>query len=132
MKILNIVYSILIYFFALTMSAFIAFSIKENGDFNVIFFGTMIYAFFALIFSLLFALSMFLFQSLQGKIFNRISLFSANVILIIIFALQNANFEIYNWKFNSTEFTVLNLIIFICSLICWSKIYKSDSIQHSR
>ena len=96
----------------LTILLFVAFNDRENGDMNVVVFGTFLYLPYVLILA---GLNLVLI-SLGLKILNKrpylflIALFTS-IVLTTWLLFSDGQIEVRYWKFTLTEFVTLNFVI---------------------
>jgi len=107
----------------LTVLLFVSFNARENGDMNVVIFGTFLYLPYVLILT---GLNLFLI-SLGLKILNKrpyvflISLFTS-IVLITWLLLSDGQIEVRYWKFTLTEFVTLNFVILTLNILTLSRL----------
>ncbi len=120
------VQQLIIHSLVLTLLLFIAFNKLENGDMNVVIFGTVLYLPYVLIIT---GLNLFL-MSLGLKIINKrpfvflVSLLTS-IVLTTLFLLDG-QIEVRYWKFTLIEFVILNFAIISLNLLTITRLTTSQ------
>jgi len=101
----------------LTFILFLTFSGEENGDINVVIFGTVLYFPFIIILTIMNILLIVVgLKTIKTKHFKWLTVFFSTAILTTCYLFNAEQMIIYNWKFTQTEFISLNIILCIINL----------------
>lgn len=115
MKILKF---IVIPFLVLTLTIFLSFYYRENGDEDSVVLGTIVYLPYVILLTLInFALIVIGQQYVFRQKFKYLTPVLTTIILTIIFLVTAGHFKIHYWTLSLTEFIILNLIILLLNFI---------------
>ena len=122
MKILKL---IIIPFIALTLTVFLSFYYRENGDEDSVILGTIVYLPYVILLTAInFALVIIGQQYLFKIRFRYLSSILTTMVLTIIFLASAGHLKIHYWTLSITEFIILNLILVFLNfvgLFIWTK-----------
>jgi len=101
-----------------TIMLFLAFNEKENGDMNVVFFGTFLYLPYIFILTALNLLIITLgLKWITKKPFEWLTTIFTCIVLIVWSLLSGGQITIRYWKLALSEFIILNIVILALNLL---------------
>lgn len=116
---------IIIPFVVLTLTVFLSFYYRENGDEDSVILGTIVYLpYVILLTGINFALVVIGQRYLFKIRFKYLTALLTTIILTIIFLASAGHFKIHYWTLSITEFIILNLVIIFFNffgLFIWTK-----------
>ena len=122
MKILKF---IIIPFVVLTLTVFLSFYYRENGNPDSVILGTIVYLpYVILLTGINFLLIIVGQQYLSKQRFKYLPASLTTIFLTLIFLISAGHFKIHHWTLSITEFIILNLIILFLNflgLFIWTK-----------
>jgi len=114
----TLVKQVTLHIIVFTVLLFVAFNAKENGDMNVVIFGTFIYLpYVFLLIGVNFLLMVLGVNTIKKRPHVFLTVLFTSAILTIWFLLCGGTIEIRYWKFSLKEFVALNILILILNTI---------------
>jgi hypothetical protein len=102
----------------LTLTVFLSFYYRENGDEDSVILGTIVYMPYIILLTIInFALVVIGQQYLFRQRFKYLTALLTTIILTIIFLATAGHFKIHYWTLSITEFIILNLILFFFNFV---------------
>lgn len=115
----------LIQLLILSLFLFVTFLDKENGDVNVVVFGTFIYTPYMLLLAIINITFIITGLYWIKNQFKWLTVFPTLILLLIWWIASNGQIEIHFWKVDQTSF--IFLILFLCVLNFWT-VYSISKI----
>ena len=114
-----------------SLTTFFSFYAQENGDMNVVIFGTFLYLPFVLLLCLYNGLTIGIFEKLNKKI-RLINYGLPTIPLLIWFLTSDNQITIRYWKLGTTEFVVALTLILLTNLTGYYLFKGADQETASR
>ena len=117
MQVVRILKFIILQFAVLTLTVFLRFYFKENGDMGYVILGTIEYTPYIILLTIInFGLITVGQKYLPEKVAKVLSIYLTSLVWTIIFLIKAGHFTVLYWRLTIKEFIIANIIIIFINL----------------